>query len=177
MDGMKAVRLPRDRPHRTRVPQDRVRRQRHRSREPGYPRKSNLPGIQEIAWLVRDPCPQQSASSDPPVNHSRDSHETRRFYTVWVRLGHCGNVRCTTALPPKADVHPRCCYVAFVPISDICSAANCDYSITSSARASSVGGMSRASALAVCRLTTNSNLVGCSTGKSAGLAPLNILST
>src|SRR6267378_4059435 len=84
MDGMKAVRLPRDRPHRTRVPQDRVRRQRHRSREPGYPRKSNLPGIQEIAWLVRDPCPQQSASSDPPANHSRDSHETRRFYTVWV---------------------------------------------------------------------------------------------
>src|SRR5258706_10709304 len=87
MDGMKAVRLPRDRPHRTRVPQDRVRRQRHRSREPGYPRKSNLPGIQEIAWLVRDPCPQQSASSDPPANHSRDSHETRRFYTVWVTSG------------------------------------------------------------------------------------------
>src|SRR5258706_6047347 len=119
MDGMKAVRLPRDRPHRTRVPQDRVRRQRHRSREPGYPRKSNLPGIQEIAWLVRDPCPQQSASSDPPANHSRDSHETRRFYTVWVRLGHCGDVRCTTALPPKAEVHPRCCYVAFVPILDL----------------------------------------------------------
>src|SRR5260221_7526702 len=32
---------------------------------------------------------------------------------------------CTTALPPKADVHLRSCYVAFVPISDICSAANC----------------------------------------------------
>src|SRR6266481_1925707 len=119
MDGMKAVRLPRDRPHRTRVPQDRVRRQRHRSREPGYPRKSNLPGIQEIAWLVRDPCPQQSASSDPPANHSRDSHETRRFYTVWVRLGHPGDVRCTTALPPKADVHARSCYVAFVPVAAI----------------------------------------------------------
>src|SRR5258708_38395705 len=119
MDGMKAVRLPRDRPHRTRVPQDRVRRQRHRSREPGYPRKSNLPGIQEIAWLVRDPCPQQSASSDPPANHSRDSHETRRFYTVWVKPGRAGDVRCTTALPPKADVHPRSCYVAFVPQTDI----------------------------------------------------------
>src|SRR6476660_4063102 len=33
------------------------------------------------------------------------------------------------------------------------------------------------SALAVLRLTTSSNLVGCSTGRSAGLAPLRILST
>src|SRR5258707_5050130 len=41
------------------------------------------------------------------------------------KLGRAGDVRCTTALPPKADVHPRSCYVAFVPISDICSAANC----------------------------------------------------
>ena len=32
------------------------------------------------------------------------------------RLGHPGDVRCTTALPPKADVHPRSCYVAFVQI-------------------------------------------------------------
>ena len=29
---------------------------------------------------------------------------------------------------------------------------------------------------AILRLTTSSNLVGCSTGKSAGLAPLNVLS-
>jgi hypothetical protein len=32
-----------------------------------------------------------------------------------VKLGRAGDVRCTTALPPKADVHPRSCYVAFVP--------------------------------------------------------------
>src|SRR6266516_2650328 len=51
------------------------------------------------------------------------------------------------------------------------------HSITSSARASSIGGTSRPSALAVLRLITNSNLVGCSTGRSAGLAPLKILST
>src|SRR5713226_5181553 len=103
MDGMKAVRLPRDRPHRTRVPQDRVRRQRHRSREPGYPRKSNLPGIQEIAWLVRDPCPQQSASSDPPANHSRDSHETRRFYTVWVKRVASTRSRCARHVRLTSD--------------------------------------------------------------------------
>src|SRR5262249_26306523 len=48
------------------------------------------------------------------------------------------------------------------------------HSITSSARASSVGGIVRASARAVIKLMTSSNLVGCTTGKSAGLAPLRI---
>jgi hypothetical protein len=48
------------------------------------------------------------------------------------------------------------------------------HSITSSARASSVGGTSRPSALAVCRLMTNSNFVDWITGRSAGLAPLRI---
>src|SRR5262245_44220679 len=51
------------------------------------------------------------------------------------------------------------------------------YSITSSARASRDGGAVRPSALAVLRLMTSSNFVGCSTGKLAGLAPLRILST
>src|SRR5262249_40370900 len=48
------------------------------------------------------------------------------------------------------------------------------HSMTSSARASSVGGTSRPSALAVLRLMASSNLVGCITGKSPGLAPLRI---
>jgi hypothetical protein len=39
------------------------------------------------------------------------------------------------------------------------------------------GGIVRPSALAVFRLMTSSNLVGCSTGKSAGFAPFKILST
>ena len=51
------------------------------------------------------------------------------------------------------------------------------YSITSSARASSVGGSVSPSALAVLRLITSSYLEACSTGRSAGLAPLRILST
>jgi hypothetical protein len=51
------------------------------------------------------------------------------------------------------------------------------YSITSSARASSVCGTVRPSAFAVVRLITRSNLVGCSTGRSAGFAPRRILST
>src|SRR5262249_58729885 len=51
------------------------------------------------------------------------------------------------------------------------------HSITSSARASSVGGISRPSALAVLRLMTSSNLVGCCTGRSAGFSPLLMRST
>ena len=39
------------------------------------------------------------------------------------------------------------------------------------------GGMVSTSAWAVLRLMTSSNVVGCSTGKSAGFAPLRILST
>src|SRR5262249_43951492 len=49
------------------------------------------------------------------------------------------------------------------------------HSITSSARASSFAGICRPNALAVVRLITNSNLLGCITGSSAGLAPLRIL--
>jgi sugar lactone lactonase YvrE len=51
------------------------------------------------------------------------------------------------------------------------------YSITSSARASSRGEISRPRALAVVRLMMRSNLVGCSTGMSLGFAPRRILST
>ena len=49
------------------------------------------------------------------------------------------------------------------------------YSITSSARASSVGGISRPMARAVGRLITSSNLLDWTTGRSAGLAPLRTL--
>jgi hypothetical protein len=45
------------------------------------------------------------------------------------------------------------------------------HSITSSARASSVGGTSMPSAFAAFMLMISSNLVGCSTGRSAGFAP------
>jgi hypothetical protein len=51
------------------------------------------------------------------------------------------------------------------------------HSITSSARASRVGGTSKPSALAVLRLISNSSFVDCSIGNSPGLAPLKILST
>src|SRR5262249_61621401 len=51
---------------------------------------------------------------------------------------------------------------------EIESGKRSDYSITSSASARSLSGISRWSAFAVLRLITNSNLVGCHTGRSAG---------
>src|SRR5215470_13211014 len=51
------------------------------------------------------------------------------------------------------------------------------HSITSSARASTVAGTSRPSALAVFRLITSSYLVGACTGRSAGFSPLRMRST
>src|SRR5262249_45800341 len=48
------------------------------------------------------------------------------------------------------------------------------HSITSSASASNLSGISIPSALAVLRLMTSSSLFTCSTGKSAGLRPLRI---
>ena len=62
--------------------------------------------------------------------------------------------------------------VRFVPHADILI-----YSITSSARASSVSGTVRPSALAVLRFMASSNVVGCSTGRSPGFTPFRILST
>ena len=51
------------------------------------------------------------------------------------------------------------------------------HSMTSSARASISGGIVSPRALAVFRLMSNKNFVGCSIGRSAGLAPFRILST
>src|SRR5262249_19861295 len=49
--------------------------------------------------------------------------------------------------------------------------------ITSSAWKRSVGGFVRQTGLAVLRLMPSSNFKGCSTGRSAGLAPFKILPT
>src|SRR5262249_29670132 len=51
------------------------------------------------------------------------------------------------------------------------------HSITSSARASRVGGTSRPSALAVLRLITSSYLVGACTARSVDFSPLRMRST
>jgi hypothetical protein len=50
------------------------------------------------------------------------------------------------------------------------------HSITSSARAITVAGISRPIAFAVFKLMTNSNVTGCAMGRSSGLVPRKILS-
>jgi len=60
---------------------------------------------------------------------------------------------------------------------DLTDAKVTSYSMTSSARARIEGGTVRPSAFAVLRLTTSSNVAGCWTGRSAGLAPLRIFPT
>jgi hypothetical protein len=64
-----------------------------------------------------------------------------------------------------------------VGTSHLCQKQTRSYSITLSANCTTDAGIARLSALAVLRFRTNSNLVGCSTGKSAGFAPLKILSS
>src|SRR5580704_9223 len=74
---------------------------------------------------------------------------------------HCGLLRASRKRPRRRAADQR---DEIAPL----------HSITSSATASSVGGMARPSAFAVLRLITNSNLVGCMTGRSAGFSPLSI---
>src|SRR6266446_2690992 len=57
------------------------------------------------------------------------------------------------------------------------NASHQSYSITLSARASSVGGTARPRSLAVLRLMVSSYLVGTCTGRSAGFVPLRMRST
>src|SRR5271155_5812172 len=93
MDDTKAGRSPRDRPRQTQARPDRVPRQKRRSPERHCPRRSSLPGIPETACSARDPCPQQSASSDPSANRAgiipRESNQPVRFHTGWVISCHC----------------------------------------------------------------------------------------
>src|SRR5262249_33027496 len=73
-------------------------------------------------------------------------------------------------LRPRRE-RPRGCRAA-EQRDELASFHVCNHSITSSAWASSDGGTSKRSALAVLRLITSSNLVAWLTGRSAGLAPL-----
>src|SRR5262245_51299662 len=72
-----------------------------------------------------------------------------------------------SALPPKADMCGATRDVRYGPKADI-------HSITSSARAMSVGGTLRPRLLAVERLMDSTNLVGCITGSSEGFSPLRM---
>src|SRR6516162_10502911 len=97
-------------------------------------------------------------------------------------LAECGQITCTISKPRAAEksnhrhrwlLRPRrerpCCHAA----KQCDEVAAFHYSITSSARASSNGGMCSPSCLAVLTLMTSSNLVGAWTGSSVGFSPLS----
>ena len=83
---------------------------------------------------------------------------------------------------PMVGGVPACCAVATsghataAPPSSVMNSRR-SHSITSSARASSVGGISRPSALAVLRLITSSNRSGAWTGSPLGFSPSRMRST
>jgi hypothetical protein len=77
--------------------------------------------------------------------------------------------------PQRTSAAHAHCDAAFNAMS--IAASRVHYSITWSARDISAGGMVTPIAFAVFRLKANSNSVGCSIGRSAGFAPLRILST
>jgi hypothetical protein len=98
------------------------------------------------------------------------------------RVKSIGSTRPTTsrqsAVPPIAIELVLAAVRRLVPLADVsrCSIYHY-YSITSLARASSIGGTSRPSAFAVFTLMTSSKLVACWTGRSAALSPPRILAT
>ena len=66
---------------------------------------------------------------------------------------------------------------AFSPLIENLKSKIQNYLMTRSARTSTFGGIVRPICFAALRLMMSSNFIGCSTGRSAGLAPLRILST
>src|SRR5262245_7990614 len=121
----------------------------------------------------------EEASADDSENHGEepaaqeradDPHDQVSEQTVPMTAHHAPGQR-TRDQPDKDEqdeVHGSLLRRMFTPMR---------YSITWSARPSTDGGIVSPSAFAVLMLMTSSNLVGCSTGRSAGFAPFRILST
>jgi len=119
-------------------------------------------------------CPSRLLSSQA------DDSETGRFRRHLPSVGGSKDATRAWGNPPIPNTGQRdSADGRSVPMSDLskCSEQRQAYSMTSSARVSSVGGMLRPIALADFKLITSSKRVGCSTGSSAGLAPFRILST
>src|SRR5438094_1590074 len=97
-----------------------------------------------------------------------DIHDGSEHHTLQSEAGY---IDARPHPPDRRNLLPRTAglYIGVTTGLMHCSKIAC-YSITSSARASSVAGTSRPSALAILRLMISSNLVGCCTGSSEGLA-------
>src|SRR5215469_1277079 len=110
------------------------------------------------------PCHCTTSNPDelaPPhcPSHVREAHRSGSNWEVGSGQVSAGNVR----FGSKADI--------------LHCGKERRYSITSSARESTVGDISKPSAFAVLRLITSLNFVDCTTGRSVGLVPLRIRPT
>src|SRR5262249_9632286 len=92
----------------------------------------SLPGRDELAPLHSiklhlQPQPGTPSQHTALASIKSGACRTARFRPTCcpsrVKFRHCSDVRCTTALPPKAEVQRRSCHVAQVLGSDICTAA------------------------------------------------------
>jgi hypothetical protein len=116
-----------------------------------------------VVRLIADVRSESFASFWPATHHFRSTLKRRNTH----------DEQMFSALPPKTDSSLTSLEIRFVPQADSCIAASgAFHSITSSATVSMFGGTVRPSVFAVCRLMTNSNLIGCITGISAGFSPL-----
>jgi hypothetical protein len=96
---------------------------------------------------------------------------------LWVKSRKSHSEQMLSALSPKADIKRGVSHVGLVPTTKRVQQwmhQKADYSITSSAVARSDGGTVRPSIRAAGALMTSSNLLDCTTGNSAGFAPLSM---
>src|ERR1051326_2810247 len=152
-----------------------------------------IDGLAWAYWTLNDAAsmapPAAAASPNARTIDHPHSHGTREK----AYAGPAGRVQNAAAIPDVMRLHAEAGRRLFRPspgeavvlrvqqqkslLPDSCTAAKQHlYSTTSSARARSVGGMSRPSALAVLRLMTSSKVVGSWTGRSPGFSPLRMRS-
>ena len=144
-----------------------------------YPTIANQIGDHRCQWIEIVLCPAEFQRNVPTVDVSAIVQTIAKCSHLLLSLveGHVADEsdhRHRRLLRPRRE-RPR--GRAAEQRDELTSLHIRNHSITSSARASSVGGISRPSAFAVLMLITNSNFVGCSTGISAGFPPCRILIT
>jgi hypothetical protein len=84
---------------------------------------SSISFSRNAAFRGQGPAANSRRPSSRPYSGRRMIIQAKQSVQALI-LEYPGDVRCMTVLPPKADVHPRSCYVAFVPVPDSCTAAN-----------------------------------------------------
>src|SRR5262249_23371592 len=136
-------------------------------------------GVEIVAWAMAQLGLTQL--TEEGVDGLRRGRRTQRLVAEQEELQCIHDVLSQTSrphAPGNFDNSPASAAFGKPPVSLVPDpGAPQTYWITSSARRSREGGIVIPSALAVLRLMTSSNCVGCSTGRSAALVPLSRRST